>query len=173
MFVSTCSSHALHRETHWRCRQVSSIAVPAVVQVSGPFWVTLGTAEHSRRETEGLLVRVQSRSHLRRSARMWGVGCMGQPPTYRPHSHICRLVIHQYYFESRENLVVAAFRRYSEALIARLRRTVAGVGDPWDKLDALCRTAVRACGGAARSGSTWWIRLSATRWLYVRYFVLA
>ena len=63
----------------------------------------------------------------------------------------------QYYFESRENLVVAAFRRYSEELIARLRQTVTSEGDPWDKLTALCKTA--AAGASVRRRSAVWLNL--------------
>ena len=63
----------------------------------------------------------------------------------------------QYYFESREKLVVAAFRRYSEELIARLRHTVAGDGDPWDKFTGLCTTA--AAGASVRRRSAVWLNL--------------
>jgi AcrR family transcriptional regulator len=62
----------------------------------------------------------------------------------------------QYYFGSREDLLVAAFRHASETEIAALQAEVAGLDDPWDQLTCIVS---RALGGyrteTAESGKLW------------------
>ena len=43
----------------------------------------------------------------------------------------------QYYFGSREDLLVAAFRHASSTEIAELEAEVAGIDDPWDQLERI------------------------------------
>jgi len=43
----------------------------------------------------------------------------------------------QYYFGSREDLLVAAFRHASSTEIAELEAEVAGIGDPWEQLERI------------------------------------
>src|SRR5437868_6162907 len=43
----------------------------------------------------------------------------------------------QYYFGSREDLLVAAFRHASSTEIAELEAEVAGIGDPWQQLERI------------------------------------
>ena len=63
----------------------------------------------------------------------------------------------QYYFDSRDLLLEAAFRRYTEDVITRLRETARGPGEPWAKLSRLCRTA--AAGAHVRRRSAVWLNL--------------
>ncbi|HEY1920236.1 MAG TPA: TetR family transcriptional regulator C-terminal domain-containing protein [Streptosporangiaceae bacterium] len=65
----------------------------------------------------------------------------------------------QYYFGSREDLLVAAFRHASDAELAELEADVAQLGDPWEQLTCI---ATRALAGyrppaadTARSGKLW------------------
>lgn len=62
----------------------------------------------------------------------------------------------QYYFGSREDLLVAAFRHASGAEIAALEAEIAGLDDPWQQL---ARVVTRAVAGyedpAAGSGRLW------------------
>ena len=48
----------------------------------------------------------------------------------------------QYYFGSREDLLVAAFRHASGAEIAALEADIAAVGDPWDQLERIITRAL-------------------------------
>jgi AcrR family transcriptional regulator len=68
----------------------------------------------------------------------------------------------QYYFGSREDLLVAAFRHASGTEIAALEAHLAGLDDPWQKLAHVVTTALRGyqptaagagAGGAARAGA--------------------
>ena len=43
----------------------------------------------------------------------------------------------QYYFGSREDLLVAAFRHASSTEIAALEAEVAGIDDPWEQLERI------------------------------------
>src|SRR5712691_6318405 len=43
----------------------------------------------------------------------------------------------QYYFGSREDLLVAAFRHASITEIAKLEAEVAGIADPWEQLERI------------------------------------
>jgi AcrR family transcriptional regulator len=61
----------------------------------------------------------------------------------------------QYYFGSREDLLVAAFRHASGTEIAALEADVAGLDDPWQQLAHVVTTALRGyqAGSAEASGS--------------------
>jgi AcrR family transcriptional regulator len=62
----------------------------------------------------------------------------------------------QYYFGSREDLLVAAFRHASGAEIAALEAEVAALDDPWQQLARIVTDAVAGYqGGAAGSGRLW------------------
>jgi AcrR family transcriptional regulator len=66
----------------------------------------------------------------------------------------------QYYFGSREDLLVAAFRHASGTEIAALEADLAGLDDPWQQLGRIVTTALRgyqpgaAGAGAAGAGAT-------------------
>jgi AcrR family transcriptional regulator len=66
----------------------------------------------------------------------------------------------QYYFGSREDLLVAAFRHASGTEIAALEADLAGLDDPWQQLGRIVTTALRgyqpgaAGAGAAGAGPT-------------------
>jgi len=60
----------------------------------------------------------------------------------------------QYYFGSREDLLVAAFRHASGAEIAALEADLAGLDDPWRQLAHVVATALRGYQ-AAGSGRLW------------------
>src|SRR5208282_5073588 len=69
----------------------------------------------------------------------------------------------QYYFGSREDLLVAAFRHASGTEIAALEADLAGLDDPWQQLGHIVTNALRgyqtgaaaAAPGAAGSGRLW------------------
>jgi len=62
----------------------------------------------------------------------------------------------QYYFGSREDLLVAAFRHASGAEIAALEAEVAGLDDPWQRLIRVVSGAVAGYeAGAEGSGRLW------------------
>jgi AcrR family transcriptional regulator len=72
----------------------------------------------------------------------------------------------QYYFGSREDMLVAAFRHASGTEIAALEADVAAMSDPWDRLERIVATALagyspgapEATGyspGAAEAGRLW------------------
>jgi AcrR family transcriptional regulator len=63
----------------------------------------------------------------------------------------------QYYFGSREDLLVAAFRHASGTEIAALEANLAGLDDPWEQLAHVVTSALRgyqADAGAAGAGAT-------------------
>jgi AcrR family transcriptional regulator len=65
----------------------------------------------------------------------------------------------QYYFGSREDLLVAAFRHASGTEIEALEADLAGLDDPWQQLRLIVTSALRGyqpgSGGAAGSGRLW------------------
>jgi AcrR family transcriptional regulator len=62
----------------------------------------------------------------------------------------------QYYFGSREDLLVAAFRHASSAEIASLEAELAAVGDPWECLSRIVLRAIAGYEeGAAEQGRLW------------------
>jgi AcrR family transcriptional regulator len=62
----------------------------------------------------------------------------------------------QYYFGSREDLLVAAFRHASETEIAALRAELAALDDPWDQLIRISTRALASYGAQTdRSGELW------------------
>ena len=65
----------------------------------------------------------------------------------------------QYYFGSREDLLVAAFRHASGTEIAALEADLAGLGDPWQQLARIVTSALRGyqpgAAGAAGAGRLW------------------
>ena len=63
----------------------------------------------------------------------------------------------QYYFGSREDLLVAAFRHASSAEIAALEAEVAGLGDPWDQLEKIITTSLAGYTPDAPGGGRLWI----------------
>jgi AcrR family transcriptional regulator len=65
----------------------------------------------------------------------------------------------QYYFGSREDLLVAAFRHASSAEIAALEAEVAGLDDPWDQLEKILTTSLT---GYAPDDNTAWRQLVAS-----------
>ena len=63
----------------------------------------------------------------------------------------------QYYFGSREDLLVAAFRHASSAEIAALEAEVAGIDDPWDQLEKIITTVADRIRPDAPGGGRLWI----------------
>jgi AcrR family transcriptional regulator len=63
----------------------------------------------------------------------------------------------QYYFGSREDLLVAAFRHASSAEIAALEADVAAISDPWDQLERIITTSLTGYQPDAPSGGRLWI----------------
>jgi AcrR family transcriptional regulator len=63
----------------------------------------------------------------------------------------------QYYFGSREDLLVAAFRHASSAEIAALEAEVAGLDDPWDQLEKILTTSLTGYAPDAPGGGRLWI----------------
>lgn len=62
----------------------------------------------------------------------------------------------QYYFGSREDLLVAAFRHASDTELAQLRAELAGIVDPWDRLVRIVDAALGGfADGAGESGRLW------------------
>jgi AcrR family transcriptional regulator len=63
----------------------------------------------------------------------------------------------QYYFGSREDLLVAAFRHASSAEIAALEADVAAMDDPWDQLERIITKSLTGYQPAAPEGGRLWI----------------
>ena len=63
----------------------------------------------------------------------------------------------QYYFGSREDLLVAAFRHASSAEIAALEAEVAGLDDPWDQLEKIIATSLTGYAPDAPGGGRLWV----------------
>jgi AcrR family transcriptional regulator len=62
----------------------------------------------------------------------------------------------QYYFGSREDLLVAAFRHASSTEIAALEAELAALEDPWDRLTRIAIRALASYGTQSeRSGELW------------------
>jgi AcrR family transcriptional regulator len=62
----------------------------------------------------------------------------------------------QYYFGSREDLLVAAFRHASDTELTRLRTELAGMAHPWDQLVHIVDAALGGfADGTAESGRLW------------------
>jgi AcrR family transcriptional regulator len=63
----------------------------------------------------------------------------------------------QYYFGSREDLLVAAFRHASSAEIAALKADIAAVDDPWEQLERIFTRALTGYQPAAPEAGRLWI----------------
>jgi AcrR family transcriptional regulator len=63
----------------------------------------------------------------------------------------------QYYFGSREDLLVAAFRHASGTEIAALEADLAGIDDPWQQLGHIVTSALRGYQAAAAGSGRLWI----------------
>ena len=63
----------------------------------------------------------------------------------------------QYYFGSREDLLVAAFRHASSAEIAALEAEVAGLDDPWAQLEKILTTSLTGYAPDEPGGGRLWI----------------
>jgi len=63
----------------------------------------------------------------------------------------------QYYFGSREDLLVAAFRHASSAEIAALEADVAAIGDPWEQLERIIATSLTGYQPDEPQGGRLWI----------------
>jgi AcrR family transcriptional regulator len=63
----------------------------------------------------------------------------------------------QYYFGSREDLLVAAFRHASSAEIAALETAVAAIADPWEQLERIIATSLTGYEPGAPEGGRLWI----------------
>jgi len=63
----------------------------------------------------------------------------------------------QYYFGSREDLLVAAFRHASSAEIAALEADVAIISDPWQQLERIIATSLSGYQQATPGGGRLWI----------------
>ncbi|HEV2937092.1 MAG TPA: TetR/AcrR family transcriptional regulator [Streptosporangiaceae bacterium] len=63
----------------------------------------------------------------------------------------------QYYFGSREDLLVAAFRHASSEEIAALETDVAAIGDPWEQLERIIVTSLTGYEPDAPEGGRLWI----------------
>jgi AcrR family transcriptional regulator len=63
----------------------------------------------------------------------------------------------QYYFGSREDLLVAAFRHASSAEIAALETAVAAIADPWEQLERIIATSLTGYEPDAPEGGRLWI----------------
>jgi AcrR family transcriptional regulator len=63
----------------------------------------------------------------------------------------------QYYFGSREDLLVAAFRHASSAEIAALEADVAAISDPWQQLERIITTSLSGYLPDAPGGGRLWI----------------
>jgi AcrR family transcriptional regulator len=63
----------------------------------------------------------------------------------------------QYYFGSREDLLVAAFRHASSTEIAALEAEVAGLDDPWDQLETILARSLSGYEPSAPDAGRLWI----------------
>ena len=63
----------------------------------------------------------------------------------------------QYYFGSREDLLVAAFRHASSEEIAALETDVAAIADPWEQLERIIVTSLTGYEPDAPEGGRLWI----------------
>jgi len=63
----------------------------------------------------------------------------------------------QYYFGSREDMLVAAFRHASGTEIAALEADVAAMSDPWDRLERIVTTALAGYSPDAPEAGRLWI----------------
>jgi AcrR family transcriptional regulator len=63
----------------------------------------------------------------------------------------------QYYFGSREDLLVAAFRHASSAEIATLETEVAAISDPWEQLERIITRSLTGYQPDAPEGGRLWI----------------
>ena len=63
----------------------------------------------------------------------------------------------QYYFGSREDLLVAAFRHASSAEISALEADVAAISDPWQQLEAIIARSLTGYQQDAPEGGRLWI----------------
>ena len=63
----------------------------------------------------------------------------------------------QYYFGSREDLLVAAFRHASSTEIAELEAEVAGIGDPWKQLERILTRSLTGYEPDAPDAGRLWI----------------
>jgi len=63
----------------------------------------------------------------------------------------------QYYFGSREDLLVAAFQHASSAEIAALEEEVAAIGDPWEQLERIVTRSLSGYQPDAPEGGRLWI----------------
>jgi AcrR family transcriptional regulator len=63
----------------------------------------------------------------------------------------------QYYFGSREDLLVAAFRHASSAEIAALETDIAALSDPWDQLDRIITRALTGYQPDAPGAGRLWV----------------
>jgi AcrR family transcriptional regulator len=63
----------------------------------------------------------------------------------------------QYYFGSREDLLVAAFQHASSAEIAALESGVAAIADPWEQLERIIATSLTGYEPGAPEGGRLWI----------------
>jgi AcrR family transcriptional regulator len=63
----------------------------------------------------------------------------------------------QYYFGSREDLLVAAFRHASSAEIAALEADVAAISDPWEQLERIIARSLTGYQPDAPEGGRLWI----------------
>jgi AcrR family transcriptional regulator len=63
----------------------------------------------------------------------------------------------QYYFGSREDLLVAAFRHASSAEIAALEAEVAAISDPWEQLERIITRSLTGYQPDAPEGGRLWI----------------
>ena len=63
----------------------------------------------------------------------------------------------QYYFGSREDLLVAAFRHASSAEIAALEADIAAISDPWEQLERIITRSLTGYQPDAPEGGRLWI----------------
>ena len=63
----------------------------------------------------------------------------------------------QYYFGSREDLLVAAFRHASSAEIAALEADVAAISDPWEQLERIIARSLTGYQPDAPGGGRLWV----------------
>jgi len=63
----------------------------------------------------------------------------------------------QYYFGSREDLLVAAFRHASSAEIAALEADVAAIADPWEQLERIIARSLTGYQPDAPEGGRLWV----------------